>query len=81
LLRLRIGRLTKSDCGSQLVRKKADGDAENPWQSVFCSPTWLARISKMALNLQIFRKVRAEILCSPDCVAERERFSDAVSVI
>jgi hypothetical protein len=52
-------------------------DAE---QSGLCSPVCRAEIAKYGHFSRMLRRLREEILRSPDCVAERKRFEPLVQV-
>ena len=58
--------------------KRADGYPLFPWQSVLRSPTCRAEIAKIGRISQFSRETRTGILCTSDCMAEREGFEPPV---
>jgi len=75
---------SKPDCGSDLRRKGGTLTRLHPEQSVlrWANPSRrCGRIGKYGHVSRILRKIDAAILCSTDCVAEREGFEHSVQVL
>jgi hypothetical protein len=61
----------QTDCLSRLQRKTPDECRLLPMQSVLRSPTYQPEIAENGHNLRFSLEMKARILCSPDCMAER----------
>jgi hypothetical protein len=58
--------------------KRADKNQSLPPWSVLCSPIPRPRIAENGHDSRFSLKIEAGILCSTDCVAEREGFEPSV---